>query len=93
MKRLFRNSLALLVCAALAALALSGLLLSCHRCEGPHCPVCLAVFRAMRVASLAAAAAFVRAVFSLPSRARILGERAALAPVFSLVRMRIELLS
>ena len=34
MKRLLKNGLALVLCAAIVALGLSALLFSCHHCDG-----------------------------------------------------------
>ena len=92
MKRVFRNSLILLVCAALLALSLSALLLPCHHCEGEDCPVCLAVGRALRLAGLTAPV-IVCAARKYFNRMRREGERRAVRlPVFSLFGIREELL-
>ena len=92
MKRMFRNSLILLVCAALVALGLSALLLSCHHCEGEDCPVCLAVGRAMRLTGLTAAAAVCAARLYFDRTRLSIERRAVRLPVFSLFGIREELL-
>ncbi|MBR4442312.1 MAG: hypothetical protein IKS52_03455 [Clostridia bacterium] len=92
MKRVFRNGFILLMCAALVALGLSALLLSCHHCEGGDCPVCLSVGRAMRLAGLAAAAVVCAARLNIRRLRCEIERRGERFHVFSLFAIREELL-
>ncbi len=94
MKRLLKNGLALVLCAAIVALGLSALLFSCHHCDGETCAVCLAIGEALRLSraaamlSSAAAALVLLAMFG-PDPAR----RATACPARTLVSMKTELLN
>ncbi|MBR3503265.1 MAG: hypothetical protein IKO07_03350 [Clostridia bacterium] len=94
MKRTLKNGLALILCAALLALGLSALLLSCHDCSGETCAVCLAIGEALRLTRAAAVlSAVFAALMSLADAGRETLRRVVARPTFSLISMKTELLN
>ena len=94
MKRTLKKSLALLLCAAMAALGLSALLFSCHECDGETCAVCLAIGEALRLSRQAAVLfAAAAALVLLMGSVREAGRLCCARPVSSLVQMKTELLN
>ena len=94
MKRMLKNGLALLLCAALVALGLSALFFSCHDCDGETCAVCSAIGEAMRLSREAAVLPGMAATLVLLiGTARKADRLSSARPVSSLVLMKTELLN
>ena len=94
MKRMLKTSLALLLCAALAALGLSALLYSCHDCSGETCAVCLAIGEALRLSRAIALLSALSAAFALLSELnRVPARFPAAHSARTLVSMKTELLN
>jgi|GEM_PF-5492830 len=92
-KRVRRIGLVALLCAALLALSLGGILLSCHHCSGEGCAVCLAVGEALRLARTALVLTAACALSARSARARREnGPRAAFPYFLSLIDRKTELL-